>query len=334
MNNNVLGGDLSDNNQAFNAQMMSMLATDMHDILSRYILDCLMWNIKNSSQPQTKDMYIRSEFLGTKLTLKELALQKRSHVIAPIPIYPSSEESSIKDDNRDRSESFSTARDENTLANTVKGGLVSPKKLSDLDESPKRAAKAARKSKEELKKIKMELAFDNETGELATRCDVVYKTILRDCRRFFLDNFKLFKQKNSNGSDMSDNLFRFIMGLFPNKSVRACKSLSIDLGCLLFPKEMTKDSIFLSEIVKTDHFGKDVSSFDEIMRIHGFLYKFSIDKIQECFENNSLCQLFLYYVKETRDDRISENPTMNRNASIYIKARNILEEKALASLSQ
>jgi hypothetical protein len=176
----------------------------------------------------------------------------------------------------------------------------------------------------------MELTFDNETGELATRCDVVYKTILRDFRRFFLDEYKIKRQQMKNEKDLGACLMTLSRELFPLKSEAECKTISIDLGCLLFPKELTKNAGMLKEIQRTNHFGYETceSNIFEIMRIHGFLYKFSIDKIEECFQNSSLCELFLLYVTQTRDDRIASNPTMSKNSQIYLKARNILEEKA------
>jgi hypothetical protein len=268
------------------------------------------------------------------LTLNASAEQKRRQLVVPVPRYVHVEEPQAKPQIRERSESISTARDECTPANTNMTNNWSPQKSVESSEASTRHAKKERVSKEKLKLIKMDLAFDNESGELATRCDVVYKTILRDFRRFFLDSFKQRKHQSEQKLDLSDSLLQFTLRLFPNKSVKECKVISIDLGCLLFPKEMTKDSKVIREIERTNHFGLDADdATTEIMRIHGFLYKFSIDKIEECFQNPSLCLLFQLYVDQTRSDRISSNPTMSKNASIYLKARRILEEKASKPLS-
>ena len=128
---------------------------------------------------------------------------------------------------------------------------------------------------------------------------------------------------------MEDTLLKYVMKIFSNKSVDACKTISLDLGCLLFPKEMAKDRSVVREIERRNHFDclkQDIEA--QILKIHGFLYKFSIDKIQECFKNRSLCQLFELYVNVTGDNRISANVTMGKNTSVYLKARSILLEKA------
>jgi hypothetical protein len=130
-----------------------------------------------------------------------------------------------------------------------------------------------------------------------------------------------------------DALFQFTISVFPEKSIRDCKLISLDLGCLLFPKEMTKDVQAMSDIERTNHFGEEKEeNKNEVMRIHSFLYKFSIDKIEECFQNSSLCILFLKYVDRSRESRISANLTMSKNSSTYLKARTILEDKATKML--
>lgn len=212
--------------------------------------------------------------------------------------------------------------------------INSPQKSAEDEQTPSRRRVFMQKSKQQLRKIKMDLAFENETGELSTRCDVVYKTILRDFRRFFLDNFKIFKMNQDQSVTLVEALFQFTLSLFSEKSLRDCKEISLDLGCLLFPKEMIKEKDAMADIERTNHFGVERDeNKNEIMRIHGFLYKFSIDKIEECFQNTSLCILFLNYVDSARESRIRSNPTMSKNSSTYLKARTILEDKAVKSLS-
>lgn len=78
----------------------------------------------------------------------------------------------------------------------------------------------------------------------------------------------------------------------------------------------------------SNHFGdKGKDTKNKIMQIHGFLYKFSIDKIEECFKNTSISSLFIYYVKEGKE-RISSNVTMSKYSAVYTKARKILLKKA------
>jgi len=52
---------------------------------------------------------------------------------------------------------------------------------------------------------------------------------------------------------------------------------------------MCKNKTIVKDITIRKYFEKNGSKMDyEIMRIHRFLYKFSIDKIEECFTNTSI----------------------------------------------
>ena len=190
-------------------------------------------------------------------------------------------------------------------------------------------------TKSKLKNSKTELAFDNEGGDLSTRCDVVYKTILRDFRRFYLDSFKSSKDYSSLTHGLGESLLEFTNNLFSLKETKeALKLLSFELACLLFPKEIQKSEKLLNYFANKNQ--TEMSEADikhKVIKIHGFLYKFSIDKVEECFQNKAMCQLFLYYWKFGKE-RIRSNITMKRNIDTYLKARSILEEKATSTLSQ
>lgn len=262
-----------------------------------------------------------------------MALSQRKNFYIPVPRYASSTKDA-SEGSKSRTSSFSTTKEE-----TSPPVKVVPSKGKKKPIQAARSLRytnrfgATKKTKQEIRKLKMDMAFDNETGLLATRCDVVYKTILRDFRRYFLDEYKAFKSICKQDWGSTQSLVRFTSKIYPEKSVKEVKELSLDLGCLLFPKELVKDQKALKEIQKVGTFGEEIETIQfEIMRIHGFLYKFSIDKIEECFQNISLCELFLTYVEATRETRIGLNPTMKKNSSIYLKARKILEDKASGSL--
>jgi len=322
----------AENQTKFTQSMAQILAIDMNEVLSKYILDCLAWGYYQNISVQYKNTFL-SNTKTSCLTLNQLALQRKSNLIVPKPRYASTCSEASKDEHWERTESLSVHREEQQEATS--GNCISSNTCWKIAEN-QTFAKPTKKTKQQLKMIKLGLAFDNETGDLATRCDVVYKTILRDFRRFFLDDHKYRKHQSQTPLDMHQSLKSMAIALFADKSTEECVTIALDLGCLLFPKEMTKDKSSLSEIERTRHFGLEThdNKIYEIMRIHGFLYKFSIDKIQECFQNHSLCKLFLLYVEQTRDTRIRANPTMNKNSRIYLKARDILEEKAAQSLSE
>ena len=320
-------------NKTVNLQMLSMLNSDLKQMLDKYILDTFLLKFTSTSGiNELLTNQICPDLNSVSLSLNSLALQRRKNLIAPIPVYPSYPELEPKSVSRDRTESVSTAKDE-VILKTPKKAKTSPKAVENFSTPTKR--KSVKKSKDKLKLIRMNLAFDNEGGDLSTRCDVVYKTILRDFRRFFLDGFKAFSNSVQEKHGIEDTLFRFVIQLLPNYSVNQCKTISLDLGCLLFPKELAKEKHVVAEMERRKHFNcKSNQIEDQIFRIHGFLYKFSIDKIEECFQNNSLCQLFEFYVNQTGDERISSNVTMSKNASIYLKARQILMNKVASKLNR
>ena len=330
MYNNLAQGMNAQEQPLLNLTLLQMLNSDMQDVLSKYILECLLLKFTNKSAHQA----LSPGFPAKPMSLNELVQLKRKTLIAPVARYPQVQID--LDEESENKASLEYDKDACSPAATTKTGVpASPQKFVEYEQVASSRPKPQKKTKEQLRKIKIDLAFDNETGELATRCDVVYKTILRDFRRFFLDDYKQHKLSCVENTPLTNCLLKFVVKCFSNKSIGECKVISLDLGCLLFPKEMIKDSQAMIDIEKTNHFGAEDSkgNANEIMRIHGFLYKFSIDKIEECFQNYSLCELFLYYVDSTRDSRISSNPTMHKNASIYAKARDILEGKARGSLA-
>ena len=318
--------------------MLNMLSSDIQGLLNKYLLQHLMSTYiqNNELTPPSKNTETPNTVfpsLLSPLSINQLILRQRKDLYVPIPRYVHQADCGKKDTENDRRDSISTTKEEVVMPATKSDS--EPNMNADRNyQSQTRRAKLRKRTREELRKIKMDLTFDNETGELATRCDVVYKTILRDFRRFFLEEYKIFKQNLKKESDLVDCLFSFTCNLYPNKSVKDCKEISLDLGCLLFPKEMVRDSKAIKEKQTFANLGEHIDEIkSEMLKIHGFLYKFSIDKIEECFLNLSLCELFLTYISKSKDDRINANATMKKNRSIYIKARKILEDKASNSLS-
>ena len=261
------------------------------------------------------------------LSLNELVQIRRRTVRAPIARYANSTDFTEKNYNRERSNSLTTIKDDfSPIINNAKidfnlrESQQQNLKSKQLNELPPTNNKA--------KLSKAVLTFDSANGELATRWDVVYKTILRDFRRFYLDDFKSSQYSETVKIDLGDSLLEYTKSVFKSEASSAQKAISISLGCLLFPKQIIKDSKLLKYLTLSNHFGgQGNDTKNKIMQIHGFLYKFSIDKIEECFKNKSICSLFLHYIKEGKD-RIRSNSTMNKYSAIYLKARKILEKKA------
>lgn len=163
-------------------------------------------------------------------SLNEIVKIKRQTVMAPVPRYAYSEQSEIKSYDREGSFSLSLLKDELSLHSTKHESEEPSLKLAESPRSDPNDGKELKEFKLQSKSKNVELTFDNEGGDLSTRCDVVYKTILRDFRRFYLDSFKNSTLQASIKEDLAESLLRFTRDLFPEKSSSECKSISLDLG--------------------------------------------------------------------------------------------------------
>ena len=320
-----------DSDIPMNFSIMNMLTNDMNEVLNKNILQYLV-SLYSKKEATPNPL---SPALRPSINLNHFSLRQRKNMYTPVARYVNTECSSPNQEKDQGIDSINASKDE--IIPSLAAIFNRPESHSSNEKSPShqylRRLKPIKKTREEIRKLKMDLAFENETGEFATRCDVVYKTILRDFRRFFLDDYKLYKTKCLSKSNLTESLHNFTVQTFPMKSMRDCQEISLDLGCLLFPKEMIKDSKAIEQIIEFGYFGNELEEVKkEIMKIQGFLYKFSIDKIEECFQNISLCELFLAYVFKSQNKRIVSNPTMKKNSKIYIKARKILEKRASESL--
>ena len=91
-----------------------------------------------------------------------------------------------------------------------------------------------------LKPNASRIQFSNPTASFATRCDVVYKTLLRDCKRYYFEYFQMRKmRKNKRISHLSKVLNTYVNEHFGQYSNEMRRELEFYLGCLVYPKEMT-----------------------------------------------------------------------------------------------
>ena len=76
MNNKLMDCERTNSNLELNSEMMSLLATDMHDVLSKYILECLMWKVTSLPGVSKKEPGNVLAMAQSSLSLKQLALNK------------------------------------------------------------------------------------------------------------------------------------------------------------------------------------------------------------------------------------------------------------------
>ena len=281
-----------------NMQMIKLLTLDMQEVMNKYILD---WLIQKFSKEKSLFAYkfsrLPTENKATTISLNELVQKKRETVFAPVARYADEDYLGSRRSSNERISSNCTEQAEPTPISTKNVSSIINQNWTIITENENKSFVKPRRNKYKSKCSKTELAFDNEGGELATRCDVVYKTILRDFRRFYLDDFKSSNCSISHG--LGESIIDYTKSLFSlEESSSSLRLLSLELGCLLFPKEILKNEIlfnYISNKNRIDFTPADVKS--KVTKIHGFLYKFSIDKVEECFQNKSMCRLFFALLK-------------------------------------
>ncbi|CAI2382345.1 unnamed protein product [Moneuplotes crassus] len=176
------------------------------------------------------------------------------------------------------------------------------------------------------------LQFRNPTDSFSTRCDVVYKTLLRDCRRYFYDCFQMkTMRKNKRVYHLSKTLAVFVDKKFdsPNFTEEFRRQIEFCLGCLVYPKEMTNSKVAIygeeGQVIKGQERAKKLRKVKEL---HSYLYNFSMDKCEKFFKNPYLSAIFEEYLKSFTE-RATQIETIRKNYEIYQAAvgliRNLLE---------
>ena len=90
------------------------------------------------------------------------------------------------------------------------------------------------------------LQFRNSTSLFSTRCDVIYKTLLRDCRKYFGEELQLkYMRKRKKVSNIGRVLNEYVRKVFNQYSEEELKQIKFYLGCLVYPKEMISSRVGL-----------------------------------------------------------------------------------------
>ena len=130
---------------------------------------------------------------------------------------------------------------------------------------------------------------------LATRWDVVYKTILRDFHRHFQTKFKegaAFTKRNKSRT-YSQKLHEFTEGII-NK---------------YFPND--------SEVFKVTEWVEALITPIKNSEFHSCLYKFSIQKAMRLMKNRIYYKLFQAYCEQIQNGEIETPSTISKNWTVY-----------------
>lgn len=138
-----------------------MLANDMQDVLNKYLINCLV----SSYSQRDSSSSLGSINFDSAEDLNQIALNQRKNFYIPVPRYPRN-----KDCSSDKVGSLESSacipKQEIALdQKTAKSDSRETKSLEKIEPlSNLKRIMPIRKTLQEIKQIKMDMTFDNETG--------------------------------------------------------------------------------------------------------------------------------------------------------------------------
>lgn len=190
-------------------------------------------------------------------------------------------------------------------------------------EEEKVSPKSSELPQEEDEEIKEDFVLRHTRhGELSQRRDVVFKTIIRDMRKFYINDFnectgyvkrKRYKRKDFYLTWIDEYIEWDHIKAASMKGSRLIKDFNIYLAALIYPKEV--ESILQKKPQKRI-----------AEEIYDTLYKFSLCKMKIMLWKDSIFNLFMtYYQLEIKDgNRLLTNKTMNQHKGLYIEAYRLM----------
>ncbi|CDW84084.1 UNKNOWN [Stylonychia lemnae] len=174
------------------------------------------------------------------------------------------------------------------------------------------------------------------------RYEVIYKNLLRDLRKFYLEDFnectEYFKKKRRcDNSFLMECLKMYVAQKniincepFPGKLIGTSEEkLIFCLGSLLYPKEMIKCYIpdFQDDDlkdIKTDFKDKPLKA-RKVIGIYHYLYRFSLNRLNRFINDPSLVKICWYYFNQAGQRRIERSNTMKKYRDAYYEAMDKLK---------
>lgn len=184
------------------------------------------------------------------------------------------------------------------------------------------------------------LSFDSitvptETGksQFSTRCDVVYKKILRDFRRSFIQDFNNSTNFMKNKRYKTSSFFTECLKEYLENKIQCryrvnlkefgleteINAAIVTLGSLLYPKEMKKTSFGIDTVFNGDNEARTAY----VMKFHDALYNFSMEKVSDSLENKFIALFLRLFIQDIHSrDKVQE--IMSVFEASYTKALEIL----------
>ena len=176
---------------------------------------------------------------------------------------------------------------------------------------------------EEEEEAKGGADVDDEVDEdsLNSKCkrrDVILKTLLRKCRKYYQKLFnthtKFLKNKKKELSCYYKNwIEKFIQDCI---SIDTTLNISFHMGALLYPQEMIRwvDKFVYPNGIKASSrkklMKKKISTYkDQVDILHDILYKFSKEKLEKFISIPELAVIFLHFIEHAGEWNTSDIET-------------------------
>jgi len=197
---------------------------------------------------------------------------------------------------------------------------LNPESKDGMSPGSREELKSSPKSDDENEELCM--LRHTRNGELSQRRDVIFKTIIRDMRKFYINDFnectgyvkrKRYKRKDFYLTCVDEYIeCQHIKAASTNGS-RHIKDFNIYLGALIYPKEL--------EAILHKKPQKRIAE-----EVYDALYKFSLGKMKNLLMKDAIFNLFLtYYNREIKNgDRLNLNKTMNQHKALYAEAFKVM----------
>ncbi len=154
------------------------------------------------------------------------------------------------------------------------------------------------------------------------RYEVIYKNLVRDLRKYYSQDFnqmKMMRVKKLDAENFTQTLEEYIKLTFKDllQAVQLpIQDLIFHLGSLIYPKLMLK-------LLKNDALAKV-----QVVNIYNYLYKFSLERLQQFLNNQGLMLLFVVYLSANGYQRIHASPNMVKYRQAYYEACGIMIEQS------
>ena len=172
-----------------------------------------------------------------------------------------------------------------------------------------------------------------DSNYLSRRCDVVYKTILRDLRRYLLNDFNArtnFQKRKRYRPELffQEQMLRYVSEHMGCSGVDE-KTMFFYISSLLYPKHLRTSALWNERGEFGTSFNEN--AFENEAFLNERLYNFSLEKLEVLMKDKYVATLFLFYAQHEHK-HIESHKTMSLCKQSYRTAFGILRQHTLAAL--